>query len=532
MLLRYWPRRVAGDSFALTVGTLRESPETMPTLHWLSRDQDLTASSRVPYRLLEAVPELSYGDPATENMLIQGDNLDALKALLPVYAGRVKCIFIDPPYNTRSAFEHYDDNLEHAQWLSMMYPRLELLRDLLSPEGSIWVTIDDNEAHYLKVITDEVFGRQNFVATNVWQKRYSRENREAIGDVHDYVMVYARDPDLFKKSRNLIPLTEKQATIYKFAHPHPDRRWRGIPMTAQGFRPNQMYPITAPGGKVFLPPEGRCWSTIEPEFLKLKAAGRISFGRDDNSQPNTVRFLDEVEGFVPWTWWSHEEVGHTDEAKKEIYSIFGAANSFDTPKPERLLQRILRIASNPGDLVLDSFLGSGTTVAVAHKMNRRYIGIEMGKHAETHCVPRLRQVVDGEQGGVSESVGWKGGGGFRFYRLGSAVFDEDGNINPKIKFAHLAAHVWFTETLTPLPKVRRTPLLGVHAGVALYLLYNGILHDRRPESGNVLTRAVLDALEAHDGPRTIYGESSRLSPATLKRLNITFKQTPYDVRAR
>jgi adenine-specific DNA-methyltransferase len=516
--------------FAFAVGSLRESPETMPTLHWLSRDQDLTASSRVPYRLLEAVPELSYGDAATENMLIQGDNLDALKALLPVYAGRVKCIFIDPPYNTRSAFEHYDDNLEHAQWLSMMYPRLELLRDLLSPDGSIWVTIDDNEAHYLKVIMDEVFGRQNFVANVVWQKRTSRENRKAIGSSNDHVFVYARSgPGDWKRVRNLLPDSAKG-----FSNPDndPNGRWRSIPFSAQGFRQNQMYTIETPAGNMLKPPKGRCWGATEPEYKRLLSEGRVYFPKKGTGRPRTKKYEWEESGLAPNTWWPASDFGDNEAAKKESLELFKDGEAFGTPKPEKLLKQILVIATNEGDCVLDSFLGSGTTCAVALKSNRRFIGIEAGDQAETYCVPRLKQVVDGEQGGISEAVSWKGGGGFRFFRLGSAVFDEHGNINPKIKFAHLAAHVWFTETLTPLPKVRRSPLLGVHAGVALYLLYNGILHDRRPESGNVLTRAVLDALEPHDGPRTIYGESSRLSPATLKRLNITFKQTPYDVRAR
>ena len=220
----------------------------MPTLHWLTRDEDLRTASRVPYRLLEEAPDLSAGEPDTSNMLIQGDNLEALKALLPFYAGRVKCIYIDPPYNTHSAFEHYDDNLEHSKWLAMVWPRLEILRELLAEEGSIWVNIDDSEGHYLKVVMDEIFGRNSFVATNVWQKRYSRENREAIGDVHEYVCVYSKSPKIFKKTRNKVPFTEEQAKIYKNPNNDPRGRWRGIPMTAQGYRPNQMYEIVAPGG--------------------------------------------------------------------------------------------------------------------------------------------------------------------------------------------------------------------------------------------------------------------------------------------
>ena len=250
--------------------------------------------------------------------------------------------------------------------------------------------------------------------------------------------------------------------------------------------------------------------------------------------PVIKRFLTDVQdGVVPRTWWPADEAGTNQSAKRDhLRKLLPEIEPFATPKPEQLLRLILQITTNPNDLVLDSFLGSGTTAAAAHKMGRRYIGIEMGEHAETHCVPRLKKVVDGEQGGISEAVGWKGGGGFRFLRLGAPIFDEDGNINPKISFVHLAAHIWFTETHTPLLKPRRNPKLGVHNDAALYLLYNGVLRDRRPESGNVLTRAVLDALDPHHGPRTIYGESSRLAPATLKRLNITFKQTPYDVRAR
>ncbi len=197
-------------------------------------------------------------------------------------------------------------------------------------------------------------------------------------------------------------------------------------MTAQGYRPNQMYKIIAPGGAVHTPPEGRCWSTIEPEFLKLREAGKIYFGKDNNSQPNIIRFLDEVEGLVPWTWWPHEEVGHTDEAKKEMHGIFGKVEAFITPKPERLLYRVIHIASNPGELVLDSFAGSGTTGAVAQKMGRRWIMVELGEHANTHVIPRLKKVIDGEDsGGVTDVTGWKGGGGFRYFHIAPSLLEKD-----------------------------------------------------------------------------------------------------------
>ena len=274
---------------------------------------------------------------------------------------------------------------------------------------------------------------------------------------------------------------------------------------------------------------------LEDKFKALVADGRVFFGRNGDSAPGLIRYLSEVEGLVPWSWWPHEEVGNNDQAKKEIHDLFGASNAFDTPKPERLLQRIIHIATNPGDLVLDSFLGSGTTAAVAHKMGRRWIGIEMGEHARTHCVPRLQKVIDGEQGGISEAVGWKGGGGFRFYTLGEAIFDEHGHIDQAVRFPALAAYVWHLETRTPGTQAFESPLLGVHNGTAYYLLFNGILGDRRPAGGNVLTQPVLQHLKelgAHDGPRVIYGESSRLGPARLAAEGITFKQIPYDIKMR
>jgi len=578
----------------------------MPTLDWLNRSAAFTTAAQVPYRLLDNVSTHGDTEAAQHNLLIQGDNLEALKALLPFYRGRVKCIFIDPPYNTQSAFEHYDDNLEHSQWLSMMLPRLQLLRELLSEDGSIWVTIDDNEGHYLKVLMDAVFGRRNFVASCVWQKRYSRENREAIGDVHDYLHVYARSPERFKRERNLVPMNEEQAKVYRNPNNDPKGRWRPVPMTAQAGHatPEQFYEVITPSGKSFYPPEGRCWGIARATYERLLGEGRIYFGKNGDAQPNIIRYLSEVPGLAPWTWWPSEEVGHTDEAKKEANTLFGGDTSFGTPKPERLLQRILHIASNPGDLVLDSFLGSGTTAAVAHKMGRRWIGIEMGEHAATHCLPRLQKVIAGEPGGISQAVGWQGGGGFRFARLGAPIFDAHGCIHPEVRFATLAAFVWQQETGTafdPAQGRAGTPWLGTNsvfdswsrmsdgpkeaisletsaAGphpnpppegegentlsaapdlllpppgeggdggctlrsrTAYYLLFNGILGDKRPASGNVLTRAVLEALlQLHaatphpEAPLVVYGEANRLGPETLARARVTFKHIPYDVKAR
>ena len=446
----------------------------MPTLTWVSRDDDLQRAAAAPYRLLEAVPELGAGDPASGNMLIQGDNLDALKALLPYYAGRVKCIYIDPPYNTRSAFEHYDDNLQHAEWLAMIYPRLELLRDLMAPEGSIWISLDDNENHYLKVVADEFFGRSNFVANVIWQKTHTRENRTDISTVHDNILVYAIDRENWKAVRNPLPASEAQLDRYTNLDNDPRGVWASLPAHAKaekGRRQAQFFTVESPGGKSFDPPPGRCWLYTQERFDEMVADNRIWFGAGGRNAPRVKKFLTEVQaGLVPATLWPYLEVGTNGNAKAEVVALFPGETPFSTPKPERLIERIINIASNPGDIVLDSFLGSGTTAAVAHKMGRRYIGIEMGDHAVTHCVPRLRKVIDGEQGGISKNVGWTGGGGFAFYRLGEPVFDDAGRINPAIRFAHLAAHVWFSETGTPLASEATGPWLGEAGGRGLALL--------------------------------------------------------------
>ena len=512
----------------------------MPTLNWLTRDEDIGAARRAPYRLLEEVSNLSKGDTATGNMLVQGDNLEALKALLPFYAGRVKCIYIDPPYNTRSAFEHYDDNLEHSKWLAMMWPRLELLRELLAEDGSIWVSIDDNEAHYLKVVMDELFGRNSFVADICWQRTHTRENRTDISNVHDNILLFAKNRSVWREIRNPLPNSQEQLARFKNPDNDPRGDWSSLPIHAKaekGRRKEQFFSITLPSGRKIEPPPGRCWLYTEDRFHEMCAEDRIWFGETGNNAPRLKKFLSEVRvGLVPSTHWSHKDVGTTGTAKSEIVKLFEGETPFSTPKPEALIARVVHIATDPGDLVLDSFLGSGTTAAVAHKMGRRWIGVEMGDHAVTHCAPRLNKVIAGEQGGISESVGWHGGGGFRFYRLGPPAFDVDGHITPGIRFPVLAGHVWFSETGRPWESASDSPLLGIHDGRAFALLYNGVLGDKRPDGGNVLTRKTLGVIRraapGFAGPLTIYGERSRLSADTLERERIVFRQTPYDVKAR
>ena len=425
-------------------------------LTWVGKDE----RHRLEPRLLLEDPAKSYGDPASPNMLIRGDNLLALKALEQDFTGKVKCIFIDPPYNTGSAFEHYDDGVEHSLWLTMMRDRLAILQTLLAKDGSIWVAIDDHEGHYLKVLMDEVFGRTQFVATVVWQSRYSRSNDASLSQSHNFILVYAIDPNRWKTLRNRLPRTETQAAQYK--NPDDDSRgpWRAIPWDAPNLRPNLTYPILTLTGKVRMPPPGRCWSRTEEQWLAIVESGRAYFGRSGNGAPSFKQFLSEASAIVPNTWWPHDDAGHTDEAKKEIMFLFGQAGAFATPKPERLAQRIIHIASNPGDLVLDSFLGSGTTAAVAHKMGRRWIGIEMGEHCHTHSLPRLKKVVDGaDSGGITEATGWKGGGGFKYFNLAETLLLADDTLdhyllNPKYDAGMLIRAICKIENFRYRPRGR------------------------------------------------------------------------------
>lgn len=347
-----------------------------------------------------------------DNLLIKGNNLLALHTLKARYAGKVKLIYIDPPYNTGNDGFRYNDRFNHASWLTFMKNRLEVALKLLSSDGVIFISMDDTEAHYLKVLLDEVFGRDRFIANIVWQKRYSPDARVGLSDAHEHIFCYAVAPNSFKESRNLLSLTEDQKKPFKNRDDDPRGPWKANDFTAAGHRPNQMYEVTLPSGRVVTPPPGRCWRVTKEGFDSFTAEGRMYYGPDGDSLPAVKRFLSEVDGMVPWSWWPHHEVGHSQEGKKESYALFGGDNAFATPKPERLLQRIIHIATNPGDLVLDFFAGSGTTAAVAHKMGRRWIGIEQMDYIDDLTSSRLKKVVEGEQGGISKAVEWSGGGSF------------------------------------------------------------------------------------------------------------------------
>ncbi len=394
-----------------------------------------------------------------DNRLIFGDNLLALKALEQEFTGKVKCIFIDPPYNTGSAFEQYDDGLEHSLWLSLLRERIELLSRLLTADGSLWITIDDNEAHYLKVLCDEIFGRTNFVATCVWEKDKGGRGDADISLSHDNVLVFAKDRSRWSETRNLLPRTDTQLGRFKNPDSDPRGPWRqGDDGTAKSGTEKQRFEVTLPSGRVVKPPPGRYWAFSPDTLARARAEGRAYFGVDGDRLPIIKRYLTEVrEGVAPRTWWSADEVGTNQEAKRDhLNKLFPEIEPFATPKPEGLLQRIIHIASKSGDWVLDSFGGSGTTAAVAHKMGRRWIMIELGDHAHTHIIPRLQKVIDGEDpGGVTESTNWKGGGGFRYYKLAPSLLERDkwGNwvINKAYNAAMLAEALCKLEGFTYAP---------------------------------------------------------------------------------
>ncbi|MCY6485331.1 site-specific DNA-methyltransferase [Clostridium aestuarii] len=362
--------------------------------------------------------ENSYGEENTENIIIHGDNRIALELLEDNYENKIKCIYIDPPYNNGETYNHYDDDQEHEKWINDIVSVLIKLEKLLSNDGSIWISIDDKEVHYLKVIADKVFGRKNFITTIIWQHRTTRENRNTFSNNHEYILVYAKNPQEFKNTRNLLPITEEVLKRYK--NPDNDVRgpWQSVSAHVQSGHAvaSQFYEVTAPNGKVHKLPKGRCWAYNKEKMEKEINNNNIWFGKNGNGVPRIKKFLsDRKDGITPETLWFGNEVGTTKCAKKHILSLFPKEKVFDTPKPEELIKRILEIASNEGDLILDSFLGSGTTAAVAHKMKRSYIGIERGNQVFDLVVPRLKQVINGEQKGISVLVNWQGGNGYKYF---------------------------------------------------------------------------------------------------------------------
>lgn len=532
----------------------------MPTLNWIGKEAVVKHHKEVPFRLLEPVPELSCGPADAGNLIVQGDNLHALKALLPRYAGQVKCIYIDPPYNTGNEGWVYNDNVNspeirkwlgevvgkegetldrHDRWLSMMYPRLVLLKQFLREDGAIFVSIDDNEVATLRLLMDEIFEARNFVGTVIWQKKYAVANdHKTIAPMHDFVLVYQRSPGW---RRNLLPRGEEKDSQYRYEDAEgifrPDNYT--CAKTAEE-RPNLYYPVTNPNtGEEIWPKRTRVWAYSQEEHQRHVAEGLIYWGKDGKGKvPAYKRYkhLLRNDGVVPQTLWPHEFAGHTDGSRKELREVLHdipSVSDFATPKPSLLIQRILQIATDKNSLILDSFAGSGTTGHAVLKQNdkdggnRRFILVEMDQNiAQNVTRERVKRVAEGYTNAKGQSVEGLGGG-FQFCRLsGEPLFDAEGQIRRDVTFAQLAEFVWFAETGTGFTGTADSPLLGIHEGRAIYLLYNGILRDKSVGGGNVLTGSVFDVLPKFPGPKVIYAAANRMG-ARAAREGITFKQTPY-----
>lgn len=586
----------------------------MPTLNWIGKEAVVKHHKDVPFRLLEPVTDLSCGPADSGNLIVQGDNLHALKALLPRYAGQVKCIYIDPPYNTGNEGWVYNDNVNspeirkwlgevvgkegetldrHDRWLCMMYPRLVLLRQFLRDDGAIFISLDDNEVGPLRLLLDEIFGSKNFVTTIAWQKIFTIKNSaKHFSEMHDYVVVYSKKKDVWK--RNLLPRSSSAEDDY--SNPDNDERgdWTSNALQSRNYYSKGTYAITCPGGRVIEgPPRGTYWRMEEEKLWELDRDNRVWWGKSKNNSPRIKKFLDEAkEGVVPSTWWEHRFAGTNSGAKTELREILGEQEQelFNTPKPWQLIQRILQVATDKDSIVMDSFSGSGSTAHAVLKQNardggtRKFILIEMKEDVAVEVTAKrvskviagypytgtsreelLREkitftsiknaeeilervsvieetekdrftrikkeikdgelVVAGELDVVEELPGL--GGGFQFCRLSAEpLFDADGQIRSDVKFAQLAEFVWFAETGTGFTGTADSPLLGIHEGRAIYLLYNGILKDKSVGGGNVLTGPVFDVLPKFAGPKVIYAAANRMG-ARAAREGITFKQTPY-----
>ncbi|MAN65214.1 site-specific DNA-methyltransferase [uncultured Hyphomonas sp.] len=535
----------------------------MPTLDWIGKQAVVNHHREVPYRLVHCDSALSAGDPEAGNLLVQGDNLEALRALLPYYAGKVKCVYIDPPYNTGNEAWIYNDNVNspeiktwlgnvvgkeaedlsrHDKWLCMMYPRLRLLREFLRDDGAIFVSIDDNEVHYLRAALDEIFGKSNFITNVVWQKSYtSNQTAKHISDTHDHILIYARSRDLFVMGK--LARTEEQKATFDNWDNDPRGPWKAENLSAGKFYSAGQFAIVGPDGREFLPPKNRYWRMNQETYEEWLADGRITFGKAGTGRPMLKKFLSEMKDeLTPNTWWNHEEAGSNKVASTQLKEIFPGDDVFSTPKPVSLIQRILTLGTAPDDLILDSFAGSGTTghaVLEQNKQdggNRKFILVEMEDAiARDVTAERLRRVIKGYNKGGEAAKSVEGlGGGFRFCRLGMPLFDEFGDVAAEVTFPDLAAHIFFSETGVPIPQKAKGEFLGVFQDRAVYLLFDAA-HAETPReaAGNVLTPDRLDALpappEPFEGQRVIYAEGCTVSKDRLKSAGAVFKQIPYQI---
>ena len=540
----------------------------MPTLNWIGKDAVVKHHKEVPFRMLQPVAELSYGEassPENENLIVQGDNLHALKALLPRYAGQVKCIYIDPPYNTGNEGWVYNDNVNspeikrwlgevvgkegetldrHDRWLCMMYPRLLLLKQFLRDDGAIFVSIDDNEVASLRLLMDEIFGSGNFIAQFAWQKAYSpRMDAKLVSWDHDHIVSYSKSSNV---ALNRLSFQQNEAQFTQIdsltGKKYRRRQWRKEGSGARREdRPNLFYELTTPTGETVFPirPDGTQgrWRGNKNYFDELLANNEIEWvNQRDGWQVYVKQFHDNEATMPPSTWLTSEEYSHNHEAAEEIREIL-AVQAFSTPKPTRLLQRILQIATDKNSIILDSFAGSGTIAHAVFKQNaedggnRRFILVEMDEDiAQNVTAERVKRVAQGYTKANGETVAGLDGS-FKFCKLSQEpLFTAEGQIRSDVSFAELAEFVWFTETGTGYPKgLKPSPLLGIYKGKAIYLLFNGILKDRGDLGGNVLNNRTLSVLPAHDGQRVVYGARTRFDKAKLSRMNIEFKQLPYEL---
>ena len=524
----------------------------MPTLEWIGKDKVVNHHQEVPYRVLER--QYSYDgagqhaeDNGSENMIIHGDNLEALKALLPRYEGKVKCIYIDPPYNTGNEGWVYNDNVNdpkikkwlgevvgkegedlsrHDKWLCMMYPRLKLLQRLLADDGVIFISIDDSEQANLHIVCNEIFGANNFIETLVWQKRTSPDARKKLSNGHEYILIYAKNAQL--DSFNLLDIEGKDAEKFKNPDNDPRGPWVSSDFTAQGWRPNQMYEIVTPSGVKMKPPEGRCWRHLESVYNTLLSEGRLWFGADGCGVPRKKTYLKEKEGKGIWTWWTNAEVGHTQEGTQELASILGKA-IFDYPKPVRLLTRIFKLVANSDSIILDSFAGSGTTAHAVLNMNkadggnRKFILVEMMDYADSITAERVKRVIDGYGEGKKAVEGT--GGNFSYYELGPVLLLPDGNLNEEVGPQKIREYVYYMETKEPLSTEQPTDepyFMGLCRNTAYYFYYER-------EHVTTLEHAFLATIQTKAEGYTIYADLCAIPQETLRRHNITFKKIPRDI---
>lgn len=530
----------------------------MPTLSFKGKTFVQNHHLTVKYHQLVPNKKLSLSEKVSlhDNLIIHGDNLKALKSLLPTYSGKVKCIYIDPPYNTGNENWAYNDNVNspmikewlgkvvdkedltrHDKWLCMMMPRLKLLRELLSEDGAIFISIDDIEQHNLRVLLDEIFGADNFVANIMWQKRTSPDSRVVLGAAHDFVVCYAKQFSEFYQTVKKLELSEAQKEQFKNPDNDPLGPWVSSDFTAQGYRPNQMYTITAPGGKKYSPPEGRCWMKIESVYKKLLKEGRMYFGNDDNSMPRRKTYLNEREGSVPWTWWTNKEVGHNQDARKEIIEIFGDGTAFDTPKPVSLIKRILQIATDNDSIVLDSYAGSATTAHAVLELNkeengqRRFILIEQEEYANKVTAERVRKVIKGIKRSKDENLKDGLGGTFSFFELGEPIEMESILQGKKLpSYKEFARYLFYTATGEEFDEKsinEKTGFIGESKNYEVFAFYKP---DLTWLKSNALTLDGLKALpKFKKKTRLVFAAAKYVDDHTLLSERVEFCQLPYEI---